>query len=536
MEGGMKSLGRSVGASQEGRHLEARTRARRRVGLTGATLVAAASALALASVPAGATDTPAANNQVIGTGSQAAYSTLNAIDDLFNLSPGCPIFVPQPNATSPQEEDFSCVTAPTTAANPENPYNDVVSEEPPLGSSTGISELENSGAHGATATNSGTSINVFQGVNFATSARPIGSTDLKGLNFAAYAEDGVTWFNYTNIGGTAAGHGATPSHAVTNLTQAQLIGIYKGTFTNWDQVGGANAPIVVFSAQEGAGVQSVWKTFLGFDPSSPTNAVNCYTPAHGTNTCVGPAVIGQNEDAQIATTAFGTAQKKFLGSTNPVWLSQFGTAAATTNEIKADAIYFFSYGDYTNSCKVKVNCGGSRLSPAGTTNAVESVNGVAPSEQSILDGQFPVDHYLYNAYSDGSNTNIPAATAATLNFASEVGYVCNPNKGATTNVLDPNTGTPYLTELQTLILNNGFFPLSAGAATGTVDQTPIDEGMVPNPASALLARTTGGQGSSNAKSPGYAQYKPFDTFATTGPNADPAGYCLTTTSDSNATS
>ena len=429
------------------------------------------------------------------------------------------------------------MTAPTTAASPENPYNDVSTEEPPLGSNTGISELENSGAHGATATNSGTGINVFQGINFATSARPIGSSDLKGLNFVAYAEDGVTWFNYTKIGGTAAGSGATPSHAVTNLTQAQLIGIYKGTYTNWDQVGGANAPIVVFSAQEGAGVQSVWKTFLGVDPSSATNAVNCYTPAHGTNTCVGPAVIGQNEDAQIARTAFSTSQLKFISAQNPAWLAQFGTAAATTDEIKADAIYFFSYGDYVDSCKVNVrDCGGSVLAPAGTTNAVESVNGVAPSEQSILDGQFPVDHFLYNVYSDGSNANIPAATAATLNFGSEVGFICNPNKGATTSVVDPNTGKTYLAELQALILNNGFFPLSAGAASGTVNQTAIDEGTVPNPASALLGRSTGGQGSTNAKSPGYAQYKPFDTFATTGPNVDPAGYCLTTTSDSNATS
>jgi ABC-type phosphate transport system substrate-binding protein len=404
------------------------------------------------------------------------------------------------------------VSAPTKAASPENPYNDVAIQEPPLGSSNGILQLDDSGAHGATATSSGTPINVFQGVNFATSARPVSSKDLKGTNFVAYAEDGVTWFNYTAVAGTA-----TPSAAVTNLTSAQLLGIYNGTYTNWNQVGGANAPIVVFSAQEGAGVQSVWKTFLGIDPSSPTNAVNCYTPSGGSNTCVGPAVIGQNEDKQIVPAAFTGSQTGFVGTKNPAW----GGAKATANQIKSDAIYFFSYGDYAHSCALKkgANCGGSPLG-VGTTNAVESINSVAPSEQTILDGQFPVDHYLYNVYSDGSNSNIPAASAATLNFASEIGFLCNPNKGGAT-VVDPNTGGGYLGEIQSAILLSGFFPLSAGAASGTVNTTPIDEGTLTNTASTLL---TG------------SPYQAFDAFATTGPNSDPAGFCLTSSTDGNATS
>ena len=228
------------------------------------------------------------------------------------------------------------------------------------------------------------------------SSRAAGSSDLEGLNFVAYAEDGVTWLTFTQVNGAA-----THSAAVTNLTTAQLLGIYDGTYTNWDQVGGSNAPIVVFSAQEGAGVQSVWKTFLGIDPSSPTNPVNCYTPKGGTRTCVGPAVIGQNEDKQIAPAAFRSTLSGFVNK-NPIWGA---TGKATINQIRSDAIYFFSYGDYAHSCTLskKANdCGGSPL-PAGTTNALGSINSVAPSELTILDGQFPVDHYLYNVYSDGSN-------------------------------------------------------------------------------------------------------------------------------------
>ena len=115
-----------------------------------------------------------------------------------------------------------------------------------------------------------------------------------------------------------------------------------------------------------------------------------------------------------------------------------------------------------------------------------------------------------------------------MNLTSEIGFICNPDKGAPTNtVVDPNTGATYLSEIQSTIVANGFFPLSAGAASGTVNTTPIDEGSLPDPASNLLNLTSGGQGAGQSSSdPGYAQYKPFDTFATTGPNADPSGFCI----------
>jgi hypothetical protein len=293
---------------------------------------------------------------------------------------------------------------------------------------------------------------------------------------------------------------------------------------------------VVFSAQEGAGVQSVWKGFLGFDPTSPTNQVNCTDPTSSPPSgCVGPAAIGQNEDKQITNTAFTGSQLAFTKKTNPDW----GGKAATTNEIKADAIYYFSYGDYSHSCalnKSGTDCGGSPLGPK-TTNAIDAVNGVAPTEASILDSEFPVDHYLYNVYSNGSNTgastSIPAATAATINYASEIGFICNPNKGGTSNIDDPVTGSSYLNEIQAAILSSGFFPLSAGAQSGTVNTTPIDEGSLDVPASQILTES-GGQGTTSAAAPGYAQYAPFDTYAEVGGgNSDPLGFCITSTTDVN---
>ena len=150
-----------------------------------------------------------------------------------------------------------------------------------------------------------------------------------------------------------------------------------------------------------------------------------------------------------------------------------------------------------------------------------SINGVAPTQTNILDGAFPDSRFLYNVYSDGSNANIPAATAATVNYVSEIGFICNPNKGSGTAVLDPNTGLPYESEIQSAIEASGFYPLSGAASSGGIDQTPIDEGHVFASAAHLLTLSGGQAPGQPGTDPGYAQYLPFDTFATTGPSSDP---------------
>jgi ABC-type phosphate transport system substrate-binding protein len=498
----------------------------------GASLAAGALTLGAFAVPAGATLTGPANTTMVGSGSSTTFFMMQDMDTLFNQSPGCQEFVPFPSATTPQPLDYSCTdgtgpagqqTTQSGVANaiPENPFNDVSVQEQPLGSSNGIQQLEDQGAHGAGATSGGVSINVANNENYARSSRALSSSDLKGLNFVAYAQDGVPWFHYTKTGGTA-----TPSSGVASLTQAQMEDIWNGTDTNWSQVGGTSAPIVVFSAQEGSGTQSTFKTFLGFDPSAATNPVNCYTPSGGSKTCVGPAVIFENEDAQIQPSAFTTSQAGFTSSSNPDW----GGVAATSADIKADAIFFFSAGKYGVQCKVSAtDCGGSPL-PSGDTNALGEVNGIAATEATILEGTFPVDRYLYNVYSNGSNSNIPAADAATVNYVSEIGFICNPNKGKGKQAVDMITGNSYIKEIQTIITENGFYPLSAGGATGKFNQNPIDEGHVGNPASNLLTDTGGTTGLY-----GYAKYKQYDTFKKES-NGDPIGFCLVTTTDGNANS
>ncbi len=544
-------------SSRAGKRRVLGLRALRRALGVGGSLAGAGAIMLAFSLPAGATVTGPANSTLIGSGSSTTYYMMQGIDTLFNDAPGCQQFVPFPSATTPQNLDYSCSQPPTSAANPENPYNDISVQEAPLGSSSGIAQLEDQGSHGPTATSGGASINVADNISYARSSRALKSSDLEGLNFVGYAQDGVSWFHYLTVGGVA-----TPSNQVNDLTKAQLQGIWNGTYTNWDQLcnGGAapgstgavcgnNAPIVVFSAQEGSGTQGTWATYLGYDPSAAGNPVNCYTNAKGKNTCVGPAVVFENEDAQIRTTAFtsplggGTSQASFVSKSNPDW----GGKKATNANIESDAVFFFSYGRYQHQCAIKkTECGGSPLGK-GTTNALPNVNGVTLSEATILEGLWPIDRYLYNVYSNGYNYNlngsttyIPPSSAATLNYVSELGFICNPNKGGSANIVDPNTGASYLSELQSTMLNFGFYPLSAGSSSGVVNQTPIDEGSVPHPASAMLGAGTvdgnNGTGGYNGTTPslyGYSNYQPFDAYTTNTSTGDPMGYCLTYTTDSN---
>ena len=270
-----------------GKHRSLRTHGRlRRAATMGGSLVGAAIIAAGFALPAGATIVPPANNTLIGSGSSTTYSMMQLLDPLFSCGAGPPAVRALPSATALQPLDYSCVAPPTPAANPENPFNDLAVEEPALGSSNGIRQLEDLGArrHGPSG---GANIgNVANNANYARELS-VGRVhlDLQGLNFAAYAEDGVSWFHFTEYASAA-----SPSANLTNLTQTELVDIYNGTFTNWDQVCngglrptgcGANAPIVVFLAQEGSGTQSTFKTFLGFDPSAAANQVELLHPPRG---------------------------------------------------------------------------------------------------------------------------------------------------------------------------------------------------------------------------------------------------------------
>lgn len=56
-----------------------------------------------------------------------------------------------------------------------------------------------------------------------------------------------------------------PANTVTGLTKDQLINIYNGTTTNWSEVGGADAPIIVVGREAGSGTRGAFEELLGLE-------------------------------------------------------------------------------------------------------------------------------------------------------------------------------------------------------------------------------------------------------------------------------
>ena len=104
------------------------------------------------------------------------------------------------------------------------------------------------------------------------------------------------------------------------------------------------------------------------------------------------------------------------------------------NGDQAYAIIFFSYGRYEQQTELAARSRGTKLGAIGSP-------AVAPTETTILNGTYPVPEDLYTVYSDGTNSDIPVSNPATLNFASEDGFLCKPNTGRTGQPQGPRSST-----------------------------------------------------------------------------------------------
>jgi hypothetical protein len=288
------------------------------------------------------------------------------------------------------------------------------------------------------------------------------------------------------------------------------------------------------------------------------------------STCLGPDVIFANETASVLANASSSTED----ATATAWQAQQKAASSPV----ADSIYYYPYGTFTVQCeglkeqvqyldksktlisntKDGANCGSTPL-PTGSSAdklSLTPVNGVVANPSTIL-GQsgtvFPIDRFIYNVYANGSNTNLPEATAATLNYVSEVGFLCKPQtvngQAETTlptttytpdtnsnDIIDPATGLWYHDEIFNTILANGFIPVtaSAGATFGSIiDGQAIPENTkgVTHTAAGLLEATNGPGGTEYGASylgtdaPGQSS----NTSIPTAPN--PTGYCIESTTD-----
>jgi len=73
-----------------------------------------------------------------------------------------------------------------------------------------------------------------------------------------------------------------PKANVTNLTTAQVQGIYAGTYTNWSQVGGANLPIVVVSRPASSGTRATFQTYVNNGPEKVSGPSSLTSDSTGT--------------------------------------------------------------------------------------------------------------------------------------------------------------------------------------------------------------------------------------------------------------
>lgn len=126
--------------------------------------------------------------------------------------------------------------------------------------------------------------------------------DLASFEYYAFALDALGWSSASSL-------------APSNLTHAQLQGIYNCTFTNWNQVGGGNGPIQRYWPQAGSGTrQFAQSDLIGFDPTT-FSGPNC--PA---------AIITQENSGELIATN-GHQQSAIVPYSGANWVAQSrGTA------------------------------------------------------------------------------------------------------------------------------------------------------------------------------------------------------------------
>jgi ABC-type phosphate transport system substrate-binding protein len=207
----------------------------------------------------------------------------------------------------------------------------------PDGSSDGIEALNDN----QTDTNTTSTGQTVYCVDFARSSRAPNTTTFEDA-FAAMSQDAITWTS-PKVSGES-------NPEPTNLTQAQLEAIYTCTDTNWDQVGGKDAPIGVVVPQSGSGTRSTWLLALGITASSEpcwqngTVVVDGVTDVIEENTGLSPGNVAQFTKTQ-----------------------DFGTTCASGCKA-ADDIYPYSIGDWIAQDPVTDGVGGHATSIWGHGN------------------------------------------------------------------------------------------------------------------------------------------------------------------------
>jgi ABC-type phosphate transport system substrate-binding protein len=255
----------------------------------------------------------------------------DTITPLFAGSPTentSPSIVTDYNATNPQYGVASWdAVNPTTGASGDtitlkaaNSSDTSCSTTRPDGSSAGITALNDN----QTDTNQDSNGQTVYCIDYSRSSRApnAGTTD----TFVSLASDAINW-SYPMVPGES-----SPQPA--SLTLADLQAIYTCQDTNWDEVGGSNAPIVPVLPQTGSGTRS---TFLGALGISSSTTESCWINGEDPfSTASTPPVIEENTGLSAGNEDVFDHSGSFdwpLGQT-------------TTTADSADVVYPYSIGDW----------------------------------------------------------------------------------------------------------------------------------------------------------------------------------------------
>ena len=356
---------------------------------------------------------------LLGSGSDTTQFMMHDLDKTYMFSPGCQQI--QLPTGSTKFYDFSCLAPdPAGIVKSENYAHDQAHEAYFLGSGNGIHQLCNQGKVG----------NAH--IDYARSSRASSASDCTGLHFVAYARDGISWEAFddgttasgtdlmNNQNTTCAGSG-TAGASPYCLTQAQLKGIFLQpcSITNWNQVGGQNVPISIYTPQSGSGTRATFDSFLG------GSSDQCIPAAQQAS-----HIIPENANSAIP-------------------LSDRG-----------GAIFPFSAGVWQTTIN-------------GIQNShLNNIDNVAPDAADISSGAFPFGRFLFNVFCATCASKNPNGdqVAAAANYVGEEGWICKQNNNitgwlSTGHTKDAN-GNFYRVDIANNISQNGFVTILAGTIGG----------------------------------------------------------------------
>ncbi|MEI8083281.1 MAG: substrate-binding domain-containing protein, partial [Actinomycetes bacterium] len=376
------------------------------LGLTAAAGVLTVVSVGLAAPAFAGPAVDGVSTTLVGSGSDTTHAVMHRLDAVYAGAPGCVVLAA---VGTPQPLDGNCVSPTPALVTAVNPDHDNVVEKYPLGSGNGINQLCQQGL-----------ANVLT-VDFARSSRGPSGSDCNGLQFVSFARDGISWFHFSQVGGVN-----TPSNAVTNLTQDQIRKIFvTGEINNWSQVGGTNAPIVIYAAQAGSGTRS---TFDG--------------------------LIGGSSIAQIPALSQAT---HVITENNAQPLIDNGDAA--------NAIFYESYGRYQQSSP------GNSTQTVGAADGLGNIDGITPDATTIGNSTFPFGRSLYNV--------LRYPSEATKRYLDPVdGFLCRTDIDTVASAV---SGRKLRAEIEASIAAEGFVPLAKGTVGGGRTGQSYCRLSMPNP-------------------------------------------------------